>query len=81
MSELRLQDRKAVLTGGGRGLRRRSFTGPADARVPGEVVAFVEEAAEALSGLGAPKAALVMATRCLAVALAPRIRVNAVARG
>lgn len=34
-----------------RRLGRRSFTGPADARVPGEVVAFVEEAAEALGGL------------------------------
>ena len=135
-----------------RRMGRRSFTGPADARVPGEVAAFVEEAAEVLGGpdllvsnmgvfrqvpldelseevldeafdvnvkaavmaaraaaphmrrrgggaivnvasLGglrpwpsylaycASKAALVMATRCLAVALAPEIRVNAVAPG
>lgn len=135
-----------------RRLGRRVFTGPADARVPGETAAFVEEAASTLGGLdflvnnvgvfrrvsledlsedvldeafdvnvkaavmasraaaphmqrrgggaivnlaslgglrpwphhlaySASKAALVMATRCLAVALAPGIRVNAVAPG
>jgi NAD(P)-dependent dehydrogenase (short-subunit alcohol dehydrogenase family) len=135
-----------------RRLGRRVFTGPADARVPGEIAAFVDEAAAALGGcdflvnnvgvfrrvpleemtedtldeafdvnvkaavmasraavphmrsrgggaivnvasLGATrpwpshlaycasKAGLVMATRCLALALAPRVRVNAVAPG
>jgi NAD(P)-dependent dehydrogenase (short-subunit alcohol dehydrogenase family) len=135
-----------------RRLGRRAFTGPADARVPGEIAAFVEEAAAALGGcdflvnnvgvfrrvpledmteetldeafdvnvkaaimasraaaphmrrrgggaivnvssLGglrpwpshmaycASKAALLMATECLAVALAPAVRVNAVAPG
>jgi NAD(P)-dependent dehydrogenase (short-subunit alcohol dehydrogenase family) len=135
-----------------RRLGRRAFAGPADARVPGEIAAFVDEAAAALGGLdflvnnvgvfrrtpleelseevldeafdvnvkaavvasraAAPhmkrrgsgaivnvaslgglrpwpahlaycisKAALVMATQCLALALAPEIRVNAVAPG
>jgi NAD(P)-dependent dehydrogenase (short-subunit alcohol dehydrogenase family) len=135
-----------------RRLGRRAFAGPADARVPGEIAAFVDEAAAALGGLdflvnnvgvfrrtpleelseevldeafdvnvkaavvasraAAPhmkrrgsgaivnvaslgglrpwpahlaycisKAALVMATQCLALALAPQIRVNAVAPG
>jgi NAD(P)-dependent dehydrogenase (short-subunit alcohol dehydrogenase family) len=135
-----------------RRLGRRAFAGPADARVPGEIAAFVDEAAAALGGLDflvnnvgvfrripleelreevldeafdvnvkaaivasraaaphlrrrgggaivnvaslgglrpwpahlaycATKAALVMATQCLALALAPEIRVNAIAPG
>jgi NAD(P)-dependent dehydrogenase (short-subunit alcohol dehydrogenase family) len=135
-----------------RRLGRRAFAGPADARVPGEIAAFVDEAVAALGGCDflvnnvgvfrripleemseevldeawsvnvkaavmasraaaphmrrrgggaivnvasagglrpwrshlpycASKAALLMATGCLALALAPEIRVNAVALG